>query len=297
MTDNANLNIKRKVEFENKDFEIKKGRNGQGVSILLDRVKLAIDHWDPAADLLFVSHGHMDHLFKIPRDDLIKFSSKANKLPKLLCSEITKAIMDYRVKDDINYPEDAWLTKQCRFNPFKMEYGGIKFTLLQNGHTYGSTSLLIEGSKTIFYASEFISEKRILEGGESLMNELTPQLCDYLIIDATFGEPFYKFPPFGDLVSLTNQIIEDYLQEGFSVILLGYSYGKSQILLKMLTGDYPIYVSREIGEIVHVLEDYGIKFRNHEVYSREIKKRLSFSILIQQTKTCKNKKKKIKNKK
>ncbi|MHA1375519.1 MAG: hypothetical protein ACTSR7_14650 [Promethearchaeota archaeon] len=267
--------INEKSREINQDFELITGINGQGVTILMDGIKLAIDHWDSKADVLFISHAHMDHVPLIPRDRLKKVVSSlsVDRFPKVICSRITRELIEYRTKGNFTFSDESWLTKDCRNYPFSLDYKGITFTILENGHVFGSNSLFIEGSKTIFYTSEFMSKKRFLPSG-ILMNELKPRPCDYLVIDATFGEPFYKFPPFDELYTLTKQTIDQYCHDGFSLILLGYSYGKSQLLLKMLDGEHPIYLSRDVANIVNILENNGITFPNYEIYRKEFKKKL-----------------------
>jgi Cft2 family RNA processing exonuclease len=258
------------------EIEIKKGVTGQGVSITLDGVNIAIDHWDSKADVLFISHAHMDHIPTIS-SNTIKYNAsmiEVDKFPKIFCSKITKEVIDYRTKGRFKFADEVWLNKDYLNYPFSIDYMGITFTLYENGHTIGSTSLYIEGSKDIFYTSEFSSERRIFPNNQ-VLDELKPQLCDYLIVDATFGEPIYKFPTFKENLRSTQNIIYQYFQMNTSVILLGYSYGKSQLLLLMQDDRHPICLSKDIGNIVSILESNGIKFPKHAIYDKSLKKDLN----------------------
>ncbi len=282
--------IKNSVQSENGDIKIRKGINGQGVFILIDNVRIAIDHWDLSAEILFVSHAHMDH---IPQKGFKKgeISIRDNRFPYVICSKITRELMTYRTKGKFSFNNESWLINGHTKNPISIDYKGLKFTILENGHAFGSNSLLIEGTKTIFYTSEFIIERRTLFGGINI-NELKPQSCDYLIIDATFGKPFYKFPSFNEIYTLTNKTINQYFQCGLSVILLGYSYGKSQLLLGMLNNDFKIYIGKDIGDIVKILEKNDIVFPNYKIYFKETKKELeagsNFLFITSPTELSKN---------
>ncbi|MEJ2250040.1 MAG: hypothetical protein P8Y97_10310 [Candidatus Lokiarchaeota archaeon] len=68
-----------------------------GKYIKIDGVLIAIDHWNPEADIIYISHAHMDHIphfskkvqNKVKNDDLDKW---------FVCSRITKTIAEKRIR-------------------------------------------------------------------------------------------------------------------------------------------------------------------------------------------------------
>ncbi|MHA1304264.1 MAG: hypothetical protein ACTSQE_08015 [Candidatus Heimdallarchaeaceae archaeon] len=153
--------------------------------------------------LLFISHAHSDHITKRPPENAT-----------IICSKITEALFKHFVSkaENIHCVEEY-------------EWNGIKYSQLPSGHAVGSTALKIETSdNTIIYTGDVsIREKGFTE-------PYKPQKCDILIVESTFGESRYSFPPIEDEITRAKELIQGYMDDHIPVILMGYAYGKAQLL-------------------------------------------------------------------
>ncbi len=244
-----------------------------GKYIKIDGTTIAIDHWNPKADIIYISHGHMDHIPNIPKKALNNLFEEKIKT-NFICSKITKNIAKFRTYNKCDFPCSMWLLGEDLSKRNSIEYNGIKISLIENGHTYGSTSLLIEGSKTILYTSDFITRDREFLNGNEKICGLRPIKCDILIMECTFGSPKYVFPPFLDIQKDMNDYINRQISENHPIILLAYSFGKSQIILNMLDTPNKILLENNIAKTTEILEQNGIKFSNWESYGNYNKRQL-----------------------
>ncbi len=259
-------------KYRNKSIDIGYDKNF-GINIYIDGVNIAIDHLNPNADIIFVSHAHMDHIPNIP-EEISKDLENKESQPKYLCSKITKEIAKVRSRGKFNLPESSWLLGRDKNYPQSVDYNGISLTLLENGHTYGSLSLFIEGSEKILYTSDFITEDRALLNGQRVIKGLKPIKCDRLIMECTFGAPNFIFPRSQEIQKDLNEHIEKEISKGHPVILLGYAFGKSQIILNTLSSSHRILLDKNIAKLTKILENQGIIFNKWEPYRNYNKKQL-----------------------
>ncbi|MHA1439581.1 MAG: hypothetical protein ACTSPD_18580 [Promethearchaeota archaeon] len=236
-----------------------------GKYINIDGILIAVDCWNPNADIIFISHAHMDHIPNFPKN-ILKDENAQYSFPFFLCSEITKEISKIRTYGKFDFPESNWLLGKEQKFPQSIDYNGIKLTLILNGHTYGSTSLLIEGTKKIFVTSDFITSDRLFNDNRTPLFGLKPIKCDTLIVECTFGAPFFRFPPFLELKTRLNDYIQKQFLKGNPVILLGYIFGKSQILLNCLESFETIILDAKVAKLTKILEERGYKFSEWEPY-------------------------------
>jgi len=244
-----------------------------GLNIYIDGINIAIDHWNPNADIIFVSHAHMDHIPFIPEKNLKDLENKQSHI-KFICSKITKEIAKVRSKGNFNFPENSWLLGKDKNYSQSIDYNGVSLSLLENGHTYGSLSLLIGGSEKILYTSDFITKDRLLFNGQQVIKGLKPINCDRLIMECTFGAPNFIFPSFQEIRKDLNKFIENEISEGHPVIILGYTFGKSQITLNILDSSHRIILDKNIAQLTEILENEGIKTTKWEPYGNFNKKQL-----------------------
>ena len=257
---------------ENKSIDIGYDENYRKY-ICFDGVLIALDSWNPNADIIYVSHAHMDHIPIIPQK--ISEKLKNGQIPiNFMCSKITKEVAEERTRGKFCFHESLWLFGKDLTHSKSIEYKGVKLTLIENGHTYGSTSLLIEGSEVILYTSDFTTKDREFLNGKRAIKGLKPINCDRLIMECTFGSPNYLFPSFGEIQKELNEYIQNQILEGYPVIILGYSFGKSQIVLNMLYDSYRILLNTNIAKNTDILEKNGIKFTKWEPYGNYNKKKL-----------------------
>jgi len=244
-----------------------------GLNIYIDGINIAIDQWNPNADIIFVSHAHMDHIPFIPEKSLKDLENKQSHI-KFICSKITKEIAKVRSNGNFNFPENSWLLGKDKNYPQSIDYNGVSLSLLENGHTYGSLSLFVEGYERILYTSDFITKDRPLFNGQQVIKGLKPINCDRLIMECTFGAPNFIFPSFQEIRKDLNKFIEKEISKGHPVIILGYAFGKSQITLNILDSSHRIILDKNIAQLTDILENEGIKTSKWEPYGNYNKKQL-----------------------
>ncbi len=181
-------------------------RLGNGVEVEIEGVKIFLDP-RIARGLSFVSHAHSDHL------------------PRKMHSHVWST------------PETKGLSHK-KFTP--LEYGhelkmdGITFRFLPAGHMLGSAQIVIENGFKLIYSGDLK-----LEGGFTAEPAHTEK-CDILILESTFGSPFYRFPPKEEVAGEIKDWVERIHSKGKTPLLLAYSLGKAQEAVKILSSSYRV---------------------------------------------------------
>lgn len=173
------------------------------------------------ANVVFVSHAHMDHLHT------------PNNSESILTSFATFKIAGARGYTISN---------------FKESLDGFK--LIDSGHILGSRGLLIDDE--IFYTGDICTRDRAFLKGAKIPK------CETLILESTYGKPEFKFPGINEVVDNANRIISDLYSKGVPVILIGYPLGKAQILTNMFKHWNPIYVHDSVYKMNSVYNELGI---------------------------------------
>ena len=198
---------------------------------------------DSSASCIFISHAHTDHLPRSKRKPAFN--------PVAVCSEATARLfferMGYKVQQN-----DSW-----RNDEFEIK-------ALPGGHTFDSTVAeivnLYTNEKIIYTGDINIEDRGYLKGFE-------PKKCDILILEATWGDRDYKFPPFSKQIQKAKEYIQNQLEKGYPVALLGYPLGKSQLLNYCLGELCDIrYSSKSIWKMEQVHKELGLElFETNEL--------------------------------
>jgi len=182
-------------------------RLGNGIEVAYGDTTFFLDPRKVTAEgVCCVSHAHSDHM---P-------SSFAGG--PIHCSDITLRCMRGRVKSkrSKNYLEDPE-----RNNSPLVEASGA-------GHILGSNMFMLDAGQRVLYTGDLCPQSRLgIEGAR-------PQKCDVLIIEATYGDPRYRFPDRREMIRVIHDWVEDMLDQGYSAVLHAYPLGKSQELITML---------------------------------------------------------------
>ena len=99
---------------------------------------------------------------------------------------------------------------------------------LDAGHIVGSSQVLLLDGKDVLITGDFKLEPDAVVRGADIEN------VDVLVMDTTVGVPFFQIPSRRILYRQLKVFIEDHISEGRSVVLFGYSVGKSQELTAFL---------------------------------------------------------------
>jgi putative mRNA 3-end processing factor len=190
---------------------------------------------DHNVDCIFVSHAHTDHLPRSKRKPTIT--------PTAVCSEATARLfferMGYKIEQN-----NSWKNDEFEIKTFP------------GGHTFDSTVaeiINLETNENIIYTGDInIEDRGYLKGYE-------PKKCDILILEATWGDRDYKFPAFGKQIEKAKEYIQNELDKGYPVALLGYPLGKSQLLNYCLGDLCDIrYSSKSIWKMEQVHRELGL---------------------------------------
>lgn len=193
-------------------------------------------------DNCFVSHAHSDHL---------------GIHTHALCTPGTAALARHR-------REMLRITEIPEMQEFPYDVRTV-LRLLPAGHVLGSSMLHVRrGDESMLYTGDF-----------KLRESLTvcpAQTCeaDVLVMESTYGLPFFRFPSRHLVLSRLLELVEGALREGRQPIVLGYSLGKAQEIVRMLTAaGFPVTVHGSVFHLNRVYESLGVELGPYRRYVRE----------------------------
>lgn len=191
--------------------------------------------------LCFVSHGHSDHLGQHQRS---------------ICTGVTARLLRHRVGGTGSIHELEF------GQPLALE-ADTSVRLLPAGHILGSSMLLVQNLECRF----------IYTGDFKLRPSLTvPQAqveqADTLLMETTYGLPHFRFPPPSLVIEELLERVEAAFAAGRQPIVMGYSLGKSQELVRILTdARHAVTVHGAIAPLNQIYEEAGVRvgpFRRYE---------------------------------
>lgn len=200
---------------------------------------------------VFVSHAHADHtgahaavLFSLPTR-------------KLMRARVAGRRTEHALEFGVSHPLSA-------FAPH-LSHREARITLLPAGHILGSAMAFLEvNGSSLLYTGDF-----------KLRSGLSSEVCqpckaDILIMETTFGRPEYVFPPCAQVVESIVAFCRDTLKTGGTPVLLGYSLGKAQEILRGLLGtDLPVSLSSPMMRLTRIYESFGHVFPPYEEWDGE----------------------------
>ncbi|MEJ5995320.1 ligase-associated DNA damage response exonuclease [Pedobacter sp. Du54] len=189
-----------------------------------------IDPWEPV-NLAVTTHGHADH---------VKWGNK-----NYLCHELTKPILTtrYGLEDTI---QTLPYSKSININ-------GVKLSLHPAGHVVGSSQIRLEYKGEICVIS---GDYKVEYDGISTAFE--PIKCHTFVSESTFGLPIYHWETQEVIFNQIKDWIAQNLLKQKTSILVAYSLGKAQRLIKNLAGNYPIYVHNSIANLNDAFAKAGV---------------------------------------
>lgn len=175
----------------------------------LPELDLWLDPWD-AKPRAFVSHAHADHFARHE---------------SALCSEVTAALVRRRF-----HLAESRIEAVSFHVPIVRD--GFRLRMLPAGHISGSAMLhvtRIKDNASLLYTGDFKTRRgRTAEA----VNFLS---ADTLILETTFGLPSFEFPNPMEIEASILRFIQDAFADGETPVLLGYSLGKAQEALALIT--------------------------------------------------------------
>ncbi|MBO0720405.1 MAG: ligase-associated DNA damage response exonuclease [Blastocatellia bacterium] len=179
---------------------------------------------------------------------------------------ITHAHSDHAVPGCANYLTSAEGERLCRLrlgNEARIEslsYGrqididGVSVSLHPAGHILGSSQIRLEYKGQVW----------VVSGDYKLRNDPTCSRfeivrCHSFVTEATFGLPIYRWPPPESVIEEVNNWWRGNQETGRASLLLAYSMGKAQRILKSVdSGIGPIYTHGAVEKVVDEYRAVGV---------------------------------------
>ncbi|MEJ7618699.1 MAG: MBL fold metallo-hydrolase, partial [Pyrinomonadaceae bacterium] len=156
----------------------------------------------------------------------------------------------------------------------RRDYGRYALTFYPAGPCRGSAQVLIEADgERLVYTGDFKLRPNVAAETAVII------ACDTLVMESTFGDPHYKFPPEVTIVARLHAAVDRALSDNRVPVVLAYALGKSQEALEMpLRGNYRVTLHGAVWGMTEVYRELGVRFSGeYEKYDRE---RLRGRVLI-----------------
>jgi putative mRNA 3-end processing factor len=186
----------------------------------------------------FVSHAHTDHLGRHDRT---------------LATAATAALARHRLGDRAR----GEVVRLAYRTPF--ELGELTLELFPAGHVLGSAQIRVTppSGPAVGYTGDLCLEPTATAERAEVME------CDVLVLESTFGLPRYVFPPKEEVLAAVRRFVDEALDDGATPVLLGYSLGKAQEVLRHFGGlGYPCRAHPAIHAVNQVYEQQGVELPN-----------------------------------
>jgi putative mRNA 3-end processing factor len=188
-----------------------------------------IDPWRPV-DKAVITHAHSDHA---------RWGSKS-----YLCHHLTKPLLQLRLGDN-DYETVDWNEPQY--------INGVKLSLHPAGHIIGSAQVRVEYNGEVWVVSgDYKTEDDGISGA------FEPVRCNTFISESTFGLPLYKWKTQPQLFNDIQQWVTGNHADKKTSVLIAYSLGKAQRVLKPLAGTgLPIFAHGAVFNVHQTLVNNG----------------------------------------
>lgn len=211
-----------------------------------------------AVDQAIISHAHADHL------------GWGHK--RYICSAKSKYVVIKRLnQEDENSDVETFAYGE------KFKLGEVELSFHPAGHILGSSQVRMECDGEVWvYTGDF---KR---GADPTCEPFEPVTCDYLISEATFPLPIFRWPDFNVEVDKIYDWWQEQKQEGKVAVLGSYSLGKAQRVIKALrtkTQD-EIFIHGAVDEICKAYEKTGVELGNLTRVVSELKQDFTGGLVI-----------------
>jgi Cft2 family RNA processing exonuclease len=147
----------------------------------------------------------------------------------------------------------------------RRDYGRYALTMYPAGHCLGSAQILVEAD----------GERLVYTGDIKLRPNVAAEQavvvpCDTLVMESTFGDPQYRFPPDVATCDRLYAACDRALSGGAVPVVLAYALGKSQEALELLLRrGYRVSLHGSVYNVSEIYRECGVKFSGeYERYER-----------------------------
>ena len=148
----------------------------------------------------------------------------------------------------------------------RRDYGRYALTFYPAGHCLGSAQILVEAD----------GERLVYTGDIKLRPNVAAEQavivpCDTLVMESTFGDPRYRFPPDVATTARLYAAVDRALSDDRVPVVLAYALGKGQEALELLLrGGYRVTLHGSVWNVSEIYRELGVKFAGaYEKYDRE----------------------------
>lgn len=204
-----------------------------------------LDLWldaDGPRERCVISHGHSDHIAE----------HRA-----IIATPETARIFRHRRGDA--------LMETLRYGE-RRDYGRYALTFFPAGHCLGSAQVLVEAD----------GERLVYTGDIKLRPNVTAENacivpCDTLVMESTFGDPLYRFPPDVATFERLYAAVDRALSDDRVPVVLAYALGKGQEALELLLRRaYRVTLHGSVWNVAEIYRELGVEFSGpYEKYDRE----------------------------
>jgi Cft2 family RNA processing exonuclease len=154
------------------------------------------------------------------------------------------------------------------------DFGRYALTMFPAGHCLGSAQILVEAD----------GERLVYTGDVKLRPNVAAEQavvvpCDTLVMESTFGDPQYRFPPDVATYDRLYAACDRALSDDRVPVVLAYALGKSQEAQELLLRrGYRVTLHGSVWNVTEIYRECGVEFSGeYERYDRE---RLRGRVLI-----------------
>ncbi len=201
-------------------------------------------------DRCVISHAHGDH---IAEHRAIIATPETARIFRHRCGETQVETLDFGER---------------------REYGEYALTLFPAGHCLGAAQVLVEArGERLVYTGDFKLRPNLTAGQATIIP------CDTLVMESTFGDALYRFPPEEETAERLYSAVDRALAENRTPVVLAYSLGKSQEGLEwLLRRGYQVALHGAIWNVTEIYREMGVKFSG--VYEKYDRQQLKGRVLI-----------------
>jgi Cft2 family RNA processing exonuclease len=148
----------------------------------------------------------------------------------------------------------------------RRDYGRVALTFFPAGPCLGSAQVLIEANgERLVYTGDIKLRPNVAAENAVIVS------CDMLVMESTFGDPRYRFPPDVTTFARLYAAVDRALSDDRVPVVLAYALGKGQEALELLLRcDYRVTLHGSVWNVAEIYRELGVEFSApYEKYDRE----------------------------
>ena len=217
-------------------------------------------------DVLIVTHGHLDHIGRIPK--LIREGFGGKIYSTAPTKDLARVMLEdaYSIakrKDEELYSrenlESAFLNWHAVSYGEEVSLGGIKFKLTNAGHILGSSfvRILAEGKQILFSGDVGNIPSALLPAPQSVKG------AEYLVVESTYGNRIHEGE--GERVLKLERAVEDAVARGGTLMIPAFATERAQDILHLFNEmlhfkripEIPVFIDSPLmTKVTEIFEKY-----------------------------------------